>query len=120
MATITAQNILDENNYPDMSKTIVEYLIDNVINYLNLETGLSISNMTGDAESKSVTVTSGQSAIIKPLAALMIRAYKDRGPNASVGGLSVVTVLADPQYTLFKEITNKGINRLRGRSFVRT
>lgn len=122
MATVTAQRVLDENNYTvsDISLTNLEYLIDNVIDYINLETGLSISNLSGTAGSKSVTVTSGQSPIIKLLSALMIRAYKDRGPQSSIAGFSVVAVLADPQYQLFKELTDKGINRLRGHSFVRT
>lgn len=122
MATITAQRILDENGYTasDMSLTVLEYWIDNVIDYINSETGLSISNMSGTAESKTVTVTSAQAPIIKMLAALMIRAKKDRGPQTGVAGLSVVAVINDPQYVLFKEMTDKGINRLRGRSFVRT
>ena len=122
MTSITAQQILDENNYTvsDISKTHLEYLIDNAINYVNLETGNSMSNMSGPAESKTVSVTSNQAAVVKPLIALLLRAYLDRGPNVAVGGLTVTTLLGDPQFALFKDMVDKGMNQLRGRSFVST
>ena len=121
MATITAQLILDENNYTDddITLTNLEYLIDNAINYVNLQTGLSISNLSGTAESKTVTVTSNESTVIKSLAVLMIRAYKDRGPQVGIQGLSVSTVIADPQYSLFMKVVDDGIKRLCGQSFDR-
>lgn len=122
MVSITAQQILDENNYSQSdtkTKTNVEYLIDNTINYINLLAGTSISNMTGTAPNKTVTVSSNQSAVIKPLVTLMLKAYFDRGPNVAVANVSVATMLQDPQYALFKFLLNRGIERLRGRSFER-
>jgi hypothetical protein len=121
MATITAQLILDENNYTDgdITLTNLEYLIDNAINYVNLQTGLSISNLSGTAESKTVTVTSNESTVIKSLTVLMVRAYKDRGPNMGLSGLSVATLTSDPQYSLFIKIVDDGIKRLCGQNFDR-
>lgn len=120
LATITAQQVLDENNYTTPTTTIVEYLIDNAIDYINLEAGLSINNMSGDTPgSKTVTVTSTQAPIIKMLSTLMIRAYKDRS-SVGIGGLSVTAVISDPQYDLFTKVVERGIMRLRARSFLRT
>ena len=118
MATFTAQNLLDENNYTtsDISLVNAERLVNNAIHYVELETGLSLADMA----TQTVTVTDGEETIIKSLAVLMIRAYLDRGPNAAIGGLSVTSVLADPQYALFKDLLDSGINRLRGRTFKRT
>jgi len=123
MATITAQQILDETGYTaanHISLTNLEYLIDNAINYINSEAGLSISNLSGAAGSKTVTVTNAQAPIIKMLSKLFIRAYVDMGPNVAVGGLAVSTLTSDPQYALFLPLITQGINRLRGRSFERT
>lgn len=120
MATITAQQILDENNYAisDISLANLEYLINNAINYVNLEAGTSISNLSGSPG--SVTVTNDQSIVVKALTVLLLRAYLDRGPNASVSGLTVSSLLADPQYDLFTKLAMQGVNRLRGRSFKTT
>ena len=118
MATITAQNILDENNYTtsDISLVNTELLCNNAINYINLRTGLSISNMA----TQTVTVTNNQAPIIVMLTGLLIKAYKDRGPNIAIGGLGVSTVIQDPQYQLFKDMIDSGINSLSARSWLRT
>ena len=122
MPPITAQDILDENNYTesDISKAKVEALIDNAINYINLETGLSISNMSGSEGSKSVTVTSSQAPVVKALASLYVRAYVDHGPEAAVGGMSSTVVNEDPQLALLRGVVERGVMLLRSRSFVRT
>lgn len=119
MVVITAQQIKDENNHPDVDSVDVEYLIDNAINYVNLECGTSISNLTGVSPNKTVTVTSDQSAVIKTLCTLMLKAYVDRSPNVAVGGLAVSTMLQDPQFALFMPLFKRGLQRLRGRSFER-
>lgn len=119
MTVITAQLIKDRNNKADMNSIDVEYLIDDTIDTINLEAGTSISNMTGVAGSKTVTVTANESAVIKPLVALMLKAFSDQSPNVAVGGLSVSTMLQDPQYALFNQLWKRGINWLRGRSFER-
>lgn len=132
MATKTistvAQRVLDENNYETAdihatsltALTRVEYMIDNVIDYVNLEIGSSIADLSGSVGSKSLTCDEKYLPLIKLLSALMIRAYTDRGPNAAVSGLSVTSVLADPQYDLFTKVFERSINRLRTRSFKRT
>lgn len=109
MANI-AQQVLDENNYTTSDITIVnlEYLIDNATDYINLMAGTSIANIVAG----SLTATENELLVTKTLAALMIRAYLDRGPNISVGGLSVASVLADPQYDSFTKIVEKGIVQL--------
>ncbi len=118
MVTITAQNILDENNYTisDISLVNTELLCNNAINYINLRTGLSISNMSG----QTVSVANNQAPIIVMLTGLMIRAYKDRGPSTGIGGMSISTLISDPQYQLFKDLIDKGIDSLKSMSFQRT
>jgi len=103
---VTAQIILDENNYTvtDISLINLEGVIDNSIGYLNLRTGLSMSALTGSAGSKTVSLTSAQAVLVKILSTLMVKAYIDRGPNASVGGLSVTSVISDPQYNLYMKL----------------
>jgi len=120
MATITAQRILDENKWTISNITIanLEYLIDNAIDYINLETGLSISNLSGSPG--SVTVTSAQAPVIKALSALLVRAYLEKGPQVGGGGINVTEISTDPHYKVMMMVIKRGINRLRGRSFVRT
>jgi len=122
MTTVTniGQRILDENDYSTPSVDIVEYLVDNAIDYINMEAGTSIAELSGVAETKSLTGTKSEIAVVKALSVLMLRAYKDRGPQVSVAGLNVAVTLSDPQYSLFTKMVNRGINRLRGRSFETT
>lgn len=121
MVAITAQQILDENNYTEsqITKTNLEYLIDNTINWVNLMAGTSIDNMTGTAESKTVTVTSNQAAVLKFLIPLVLRAYLDRGPSASVGNTSISIVAVDPQTGQLRPMYKMALQMLRGRSFER-
>lgn len=123
MVTITAQQILNETGWTSDNfggKENLEYLIDKAINWVNLQAGTSISNMTGVVESKTVTVTSDQAPVIKAWIELLCRAYADKGPQVAVGGMSVTEVISDPHYKLMTRMANQGINRLRGRTFERT
>ena len=130
MVTVTnvAQQILDENNYETTdihataatALTRVEYLIDNATDYINLEAGTSIADLSGGAGTKSLTCTAGELPVVKLLSALMVRAYLDKGPAVGAGGLNVATTLSDPQYRLFSQIVKQGIKRLCGRAFERT
>jgi len=115
MTSITAQNILDENGYTtsDISLINCERLIDNAIDYINLMSDRNISNLAGTEGSKTVNVNSEEAPIIKFLAGLLVRAYKDKGPNTAISGLSVTTLIQDPQYDLLKGAVEKGIQRLR-------
>lgn len=127
---VTAQIILDENNYTvtDISLINLEGVIDNSIGYINLRTGLSMSALSGSAGSKTVSLTSAQAVLVKMLTTLMTKAFIDRGPNASVGGLSVTSVISDPQYSLYIKLIEEGIAMLAltatgatsGRVFLKT
>ena len=123
MATISnvAQRILDENNYTtsDCNLTNTEYLIDNAVDYVNLQAGTSIADLAGSAESKTLTGTEDEIAIVKVLSSLLLRAYVDKGPNIGVSAVSVAEVTSDPHYRVFMKLFNQGLNRLRGRSIDR-
>jgi len=51
--------------------------------------------------------------VVKMLTALLIRAYLDRGPNVSLGSISITSVLTDPQYNLFTDMVTKAIEQLK-------
>jgi len=94
----------------------VEYIVNVAISWVNAETGQLITKMTGSA----VTFTDAQEQAVYPLITMMLRAYKDKGPNVGIGGLSVTSIVNDPQFTLFKDLFEKGCERLRGRSWLTT
>ena len=121
MVDITAQGILDRNNWTEsqISLTNLEYLIDDVIDWVNLMTGASISAMTGVAGSKTVTVSRNENATLKMLLPLIVRAYLDRGPSSSAGGLSVAVIATDPQTGQLRPMVRQALQMLRGRSFER-
>ena len=110
-----AQRILDENNYTvsDISHVNLEYLIDNAIDYVNMQAGTSIADLAGTAENKSLTASNAQVFVVKTLSALMIRAYKDKGPQVGVAGLSVSQIITDPHYSLFTKLLEHAIERLK-------
>ena len=112
---ITAQNILDENKWTvaNIALANLETLMDNAINYINLEANTSIAPMSGTSESQICTLTRSESLAFKSLTSLMVRAYLDKGPNIGVSSLSVSNVINDPHYTLFSDIIQKSINRLK-------
>lgn len=122
MPAITAAQIKAENDWDDdtISDTNLEYLIDNIINYVNLVAGSGISNLTGAAGSKTVTVSSNQDPVLKSGIALAVRAYTDKGPNVALGALNVAQIVQDPHYKFMNKLFMGGIGRLRGRSFERT
>ena len=120
MSSITAQTILDENNWTTPTPTIGEGLIDTAIDYVNLEAGRTIAFMSGTVGSKTVALATGEYSIIKLLAGLLFEAYNDKSPNFSIPNVSVQTVVNDPQYSLFLTMITEGINRLRKRGILRT
>ena len=120
MPNITAAQILAENDWDGkISPTNMEYLIDNIINYVNLVAGLSIGNLAGAPGAKTVAVTSGQDPVLKSGIALAGRAYLDKGPNTSAGGVSVIEIVGDPHYKVMSFLFKTGVMRLRGRGFER-
>ena len=112
---VTAQQIMTQNNYSvsDLALATLEPMINNVINYVNLEANTTISLMSGTAESKIVTLTRSEASTVKTLSALVIRAYLDRGPNVAIQGQSIGQIITDPQYSLLSELVTAGIARLR-------
>lgn len=120
MTTVSniAQRILDENGYAltdfqNLTLTILEYKIDDAIDYVNLQGGTSIADLSGSAESKSITGTDGQILAVKWLTNLMLKAYKEKGVQAGISGLSVAYVLNDPDYKLSLMVIEKAIERLK-------
>lgn len=120
MATISniAQTILDENGYAltefsGLTLTILENKIDDAIDYINAQTGLTIASLTGTAESKTLTYTPPQNVAIKQLVNLMLRAYKEKGEQVGAGGMNVTYLQVDPDFKLSMQIVDKIIARLK-------
>jgi len=86
---------------------------------VNLSAGTSIADLDGTAETKKLVGTENEISIVKALSVLMLRAYKDRGPQVGIAGLTVTAVITDPQYSLLFFFIDKGISRLRGKTFLR-
>ena len=123
MTTITtvASTLLTQNNWTTPAAATYEYLIDDVIDFVNAETGSSIADLSGAAGSKSlVTSTDAEAVTVKFYATLLGRAYHDRGPNVSMLNLSVSAVISDPHYDVYAKLGEKMLNRVRGRTISRT
>jgi hypothetical protein len=120
MATISniAQTVLDENGYTlssfkSLTLTILENKIDDAIDYINAMTGLSIAALTGAAESKTLTYTAPENVAIKQLINLMLKAYQEKGRQATMANMSVTYLQSDPDFKLSMQIVNKMIARLK-------
>jgi len=120
MTTIAniAQRILDENGYAisdfsGLTLTILEYKIDDAIDYVNLQAGLTIADLAGTAESKSITGTDGQILAVKWLTNLLLKAFKEKGTQAAISGLSVGYIVSDPDYKVTMMVIEKAIDRLK-------
>jgi hypothetical protein len=112
---LVAQRILDENNYTvaDISLLNCEYLIQNATFWINGQADTSIS-FTPAAGAATLTATELEVSTVKLLGTLMVRAFLDRGPNASVQNVTVSALISDPQYALYTSMLNKNIEKLRG------
>lgn len=110
MVANIALQVLNENHWTIDDITVVnaEFLIDNASDFINLMAGTSIANIAASA----LTATDSELLVTKELASLMIRAFLDRGPNVSIGGLTVSSVLSDPQYATKADMIQKGIAAL--------
>jgi len=113
-----AQRILDENGYlltdfSNLTLTILEYKVDDAIDYVNAQAGTSIAALTGTAETKSFTYTAPENLAVKGLVNLMLRAYKEKGEQVGVGGLSVSYLQGDPDFRLSMQVLDKMIGSLR-------
>ena len=130
LATLTAAIVLDRFFYestdfdPDgdetASFTAVEYIIDDVIDFVNSEAGTSIAALTGVAGAKTGTVTGPQNAAVKLVLGVTLKEARYKiSTNATMGplGASESVGAQDP---IFRKMLHNALNRLRGRSFQRT
>ncbi len=113
MTTIVniAQRILDENNYTESNISLVnlEYLIKNATDYINLMTEHSIS-FTPAAGVASLTATDAEIITTKFLTTLLLTERANRGPNASIQGLTVASLQTNPTY---EKMIDKALERLK-------
>jgi hypothetical protein len=112
-----AQRILDENGYTvasfkNLTLTILEYKIDDAIDYVNANAGLTVAHCSGSAGTKSLVASDTQILVIKWLTNIMLRGYKDKGATAGVSSLNLVYTLADADTAVSKMIM-QSIARLR-------
>jgi len=78
-----------------------------------LQAGLTIADLAGTAESKSITATDGQILAVKWLTNLMLKAYKEKGTQIGIANLSVGYVISDPDYKISMMMIEKAIERLK-------
>jgi len=130
LVEITAAKVLGRFHYkttdfdPDgtdetTSYTNVEYIIDDVIDFVNLEAGTSISSMTGTSPNKTVTVTNDQNAVIKMLLPIVLRDTLVSYSKSSSLGPASISESVSQQSVDFLELFQQALNRLRGVSFQR-
>jgi len=112
----------DPASSPDetVSYTNVEYIIDDVIDFINSEAGTSISNLAGVAAAKTVTVTGAQNACIKLVLDFYLKDTKYKINESGGLGPASVTTSVYSQDPVIKNMLWKSLDRLRGRSFERT
>jgi len=124
MVNYTAANLQSINNYAGLTNSTIEAFMDGMISYINNETGASLAHFRDDtvnaAGSKVVAITATQEPAFLAGAALMLRAYNDKGPNVVTMGQSITQVIQDPHYRVWNTMLKTAINRLRGRTFERT
>jgi hypothetical protein len=121
LVTVAAigQRILDQNNWTTSEITVVEmeYIIDNAIDYINLDCGTSIADLTGSAGAKSLVGTEDENITVQILSSLLSRAFLDKGPSTNLGPMGVAQIITDPHYSLYTKLLNRSLNKLRGRYF---
>ena len=118
MTTVTdiAQRMLTENKLTigQIPLLNTEYLVKNAVDYINLMAGTSIS-FTPVAGSEDLVASDNEIVVVKFATTLLIRAYFDRGPNVSVGGLSLSSVISDPQYAFYASQLSLMVEKLSQR-----
>lgn len=90
MASVTGEDWRNVMNLPTMSDEDAEYILDLSIDTLNLY-GASLSNMSGAAGSKTVTLTSKERGGVFSVARIVYEDFYLRSDSVSVGGASVST-----------------------------
>ncbi len=123
MVSLTAADVLAQNYYRSTdfdpaadettSLTNVEGIIDDIIDYINVEAGTSISAMSGTAGSKTVTLTREQNAVIKLILPVTLKERKYKISTSSALGPASISESVGSQDSVFKEMFWKAINRLK-------
>ena len=117
MTTIAsiASRILQENSYStsDITTTVLEYKIQDAIDYIELQAGITIADLAGAAGTKSITATDPQILVVKWLTNLFIRAYENKGTNISIAGISLAEVITDPDFQVTMKVIDQSIERLK-------
>jgi len=126
MVSVTAANILAYNNMStdDCSAINTEAITDIIIDHINLQAGTSVSTFRDVAfpyvGTSTLTLTASQYPVVMSGAGIMLRAFTDQGPNVTLASLNVTSIISDPHYQVYSQLFKLGIDRLRGRSFLRT
>ena len=99
MASVTATDFINVMNITD-SATNMEPVLDLAIDTLNLYGAASISNMSGDAGSKTVSLTSKQRGAVFHLARMIYYDFFKGINRANVGPVTVTAseLLTNPAY----------------------
>jgi len=124
MVTITAANMLAYTNTSsgDCSAINTEALADILIDYINLRADTTINTFRAVAFPYtgllSLTLTTSEYPVVMAGMNLMHKAFTDKGPDANISGLSITTILNDPQYAVYSEMLKLGIEKLRAHTGV--
>jgi hypothetical protein len=122
VASVTATHFKNVMNV-DTSTTNLEYVLDLAIDSLNIF-GAELSNMSGTAGSKTVTLTSKQRGGVFIIAReIYQKFYKDAGSHATISGLSLSAsdlLTDDAFYGLCEKIGHKLASTSEGIAFTVT
>lgn len=117
--TINAQNILDRLNLTesDITKIMVEPLIDDAIATVENECNVTIGELSGVAGSKSITVDKKYAPVIKDLSAIYVLCHISGGTATGMtfkmGNLEADVLDRIPQLTILEKRVEAAIERLR-------
>jgi hypothetical protein len=124
MVAITGDDTFFTNVDSSFTATKWEACIDQAIDKVNGYAGETlISNMTGDAGSKTVTVTSAQAGFIRELAvAIYQKDVKSAGAQSSSYGMGAISrsqSASSSSGAAIEELAKEAAARLSGRGFSR-
>jgi len=93
--------------------TIVEYLIDDAIDYINAECGTAIADLSGAAGTKSLVGEEDEVAAVKLLSKLYLKARQEKGESVGIGPLSATTTSSSSYLTVYGERLNMLLTKLK-------
>ena len=125
MASVTAQDFINVMAITDDAEDI-EYVMDLAIDRLNIY-GADLDNMTGDAGSKTVTLTSAQRGAVFTVSRFIYNLFlkytsSGGGSSSSVSLMGIsksqsTTLSTNPEVM---DLAKECANQIKGRSFKRT